>query len=212
MSIHHRIICQTCNGDADPNLLQICRLAARDRFLSALDFVNSLKAQHLSSFWYFSSSPSFTILISFGNLLLSSAFDPEEKQFYLTKLKEFRWTLKVNGEAGAKFIKPALAAMVDPDELCRRQPNELWAGGSPATTVSKASHVFTPPNTGGLDTSVYGGITPAGPTLSTSWSGASPIYQDLGNAPIPDMQEYLNAFAWVPPTFGDDQLHSFNGG
>lgn len=199
--------------DSDPNIVQVCRTAARARFLSALEFVDSLKAHHLSSFWYFSSSPSLTLLISFGNLLLGSATDAEERQFYFTKLKEFRWTLKLNGEAGAKFIKPALAAMiVDPDELFRRQPGELWVGESPGTTTSKASYGFSPPT--GLEGSAFSapGVNPAGAVPLAAWQSTTPNYDDLVNPPIPDMQEYLNAFAWVPPAFDGDRNHSFPPG
>ncbi|KAF1354646.1 fungal-specific transcription factor domain-containing protein [Delphinella strobiligena] len=211
-SIHRRIICETSSLDVEPHLLSVCLKAARARLFSALDFVNGLKAQHLTSFWYFSSSPCLTLLISFGNLLLGSSADPEERQFYVTKLKEFRWTLKLNGEAGAKFMKPGLAAMVvDPDDLWMRQQREFNAdsvGQSPATALSGASYNVSPRI--GID-----GLALAGPSMSctggattpmTSWQGASPHpgFEEFFSGPIPDMQEYLNAFAWMPPHFDSD--------
>lgn len=219
VSIHRRIICETSSLDVEPQLLSVCRKAARARLLSALDFVNGLKAQHLTSFWYFSSSPCLTLLISFGNLLLGSSADPEERQFYDTKLKEFRWTLKLNGEAGAKFMKPGLAAMVvDPDDLWMRPQRELnddSVGQSPATTISGTSYNFSPRI--GID-----GLALAGPSMSctggattplTSWQGASPHpgFGEFFSGPMPDMQEYLNAFAWMPPHF-DSDLKQFPGG
>ncbi|KAL1310489.1 hypothetical protein AAFC00_000778 [Neodothiora populina] len=215
ISIHRRIICQACSVDIEPQLLQVCRTAARARFLSAIEFVDSLKAQHLTSFWYFSSTASMTLLISFGNLLLGSAVDPEERQFYLNKMKEFRWTLKLNGEAGAKFIKPALAAMIiDPDELCQKRMGEFWVGGSPATTGSGASYGFSPP--AGLDSAAFGttrlNTASVVQTPLTSWQGATPTYDNLVTPAMPDMTEYLNAYAWMPPTFDGDQNPQFHSG
>lgn len=221
VSIHRRIICQMTSGaDVDPELFHVCRSAARARFLSALEFVNSLKAHHLTSFWYFSSSPCLTIIISFGNLLLGSAVDSDERHFYLTKLKEFRWTLKINGEAGAKFMKPALAAMmVNPDELCRPMTVDSYSmGESPATSTSRRSVGLSPAT--GFDGAAYGGPTgvavPA-PTATRmelpstgSWQGASHGFHGLIN-PMPNMQEYLDAFSWMPPAYEGNVDQHYQG-
>jgi hypothetical protein len=77
----------------------------------AIDFVNSLKPQHLSSFWYFASPQNFALIGVFGTLLLSTASNPEEAEFYKTKLREYRWLLKMNSENGAKYMKPAMALL-----------------------------------------------------------------------------------------------------
>ena len=208
VSIHRRIICQTAGSvEPDATLLHVCRSAARTRFMSALEFVDSLKAQHLTSFWYFGSSPSLTLLISFGNLLLGTSIDLDEKHFYITKLKEFRWSLKLNGEAGAKFMKPALSAMIlNPDEICTWHGPELSSGDSPATTVSRASFSFSPP--AGLDAATINNpsmnnITGTPPAHLASWQGANPGFEGLMNPAMSNMQEYLNAFAWVPPGYDD---------
>lgn len=197
--------------EPEPNLLRVCRNAARARFLSVLEFVDSLKAQHLTSFWHFSSSPSLTLLISFGNLLLGSALDPEERAFYLTKLKEFRWTLKLNGEAGAKFMKPALAAMmINPDEVCRRNAPDFMVE-SPGTTVSRSSYNFSPSAGPDVSSLIGQSMSTAIATPMTPWQAPSPGFDNLLNTPMPDMQEYLNAFAWVPPGFHGDQDGNFSG-
>lgn len=209
VTIHRRIICESCTSGPGPPLLQVCRSAARTRFVSVLEFVESLKAQHLTSFWFFGSAPCLTLLISFGNLLLGSAVDPEERQFYLTKLKEFRWTLKLNGEAGAKFMKPALAAMmVNADELCKFAP-DLSLGENHTMTNSG----FSPPISfdGSAMTFTSMSSTGAAPTPMTSWQDVNPGFEDFMNPPMPDMQEYLSAFAWVPPGFNGDPGNQFSG-
>jgi hypothetical protein len=77
----------------------------------AVDFVQSLKPQHLSSFWYFASPQNFALIGVFGTLLLSTAPNPEEAEFYRSKLREYRWILKINSENGARYMKPAMALL-----------------------------------------------------------------------------------------------------
>lgn len=209
VSIHRRIICQITSSHAtnlDPNVLSICRSAARTRFVSALEFVDSLKAQHLTSFWYFSSSPCLALLISFGNLLLGSATEPEEKQFYASKMKEFRWKLKLNGEAGAKFMKPALSAMVlDPDDLSEVKDAEPTLGAGTAAVASNTTFGFSPSADPDGRFFANTGLTPTGPTAATMspWQGATPGYGTVVNSAVPDMQEYVNSFAWTPLPFNN---------
>jgi hypothetical protein len=57
----------------------------------AMEFIQSLKPQHLSSFWYFASPQNFALIATFGTLLLSTATTTEEADFYKAKLKEYRW-------------------------------------------------------------------------------------------------------------------------
>ena len=69
----------------------------------AIDFVQSLKPQHVSSFWYFASAQNFALIGVFGTLLLSTASNVQEADFYSKKLKEYRWILKMNSENGARY-------------------------------------------------------------------------------------------------------------
>ncbi|KAI4852407.1 hypothetical protein E4T45_04723, partial [Aureobasidium sp. EXF-8846] len=140
VSLHRRIVCRIMSRGSDTNTAVACRVAAKQRWLSALQFVDSLKARHLKSFWYFSSTACLTLLISFGNVLVGSAFDSSEEQFYLDKLKEFRWTLKINGEMGAKFMNAAIRSMIlDPRELRRVEPA---VASSVASTESRSESGF----------------------------------------------------------------------
>lgn len=110
ITLHRRILLALCPSTT-PELIQICRSVARERFMFAIDFVQSLKPQHLSSFWYFASPQNFALIAVFGTLLLSTATDSEDADFYRTKLREYRWTLKINSENGARFMKPAIALL-----------------------------------------------------------------------------------------------------
>lgn len=107
----HRRILSSLSTATDPQLYRFCRSVAHDRFMFAIDFAQSLKLQHLSSFWYFASPQNFALIGVFGTLLLSTASTTDEAEFYRTKLKEYRWTLKINSENRAKYMKPAMALL-----------------------------------------------------------------------------------------------------
>ncbi|PVH82030.1 hypothetical protein DL98DRAFT_530778 [Cadophora sp. DSE1049] len=110
ISLHRRILL-ALSPSTDPHLYRICRSVAHERFMFAIDFVQSLKPQHLSSFWYFASPQNFALISVFGTLLLSTVSSHEEGEFYRMKLKEYRWTLKINSENGARYMKPAMALL-----------------------------------------------------------------------------------------------------
>ena len=71
-------------------------------------FAQRLQAQHLASFWYFTSARSCALIYSFRQALEASSQTVEEQQYFAKKLREFKWALKVDGEAGAVFMKTAL--------------------------------------------------------------------------------------------------------
>ena len=102
ITLHRRIIL-ALSPSTDPHLLRICRLVAHERFMFAIDFIQSLKPQHLSSFWYFASQQNFALIGVFGTLLLSIASNAQEADFYRTKLREYRFTLKISSENGARY-------------------------------------------------------------------------------------------------------------
>lgn len=198
--MHRRIICQTTTGEYDPKLLQVCRSAARERFLYALEFVDSLKPQHLTSFWYFCSSACLSLAISFGNLLVGSSTNEEEREVFLGKLKEFRWILRVSGESGAKFMKPALAAMmVNPDELHRVEPTRSDMSDSPA--ISGASQ----PSSLSFSPQICGESWGIATTPSWQSTPSTGMYLPLA---VPQhlqqqqqQQQYVGSYPWVEPEF-----------
>lgn len=96
ISIHRRIVQTLDPSTADPYMLYICRSAAKTRLISAMDFVNRLKPEHLESFWYFASITNFSLISTFGSLLMATAPAREEAQFYESRLREYRWALSVS--------------------------------------------------------------------------------------------------------------------
>ena len=107
ITLHRRII-RTLSTCADAHLFGICRSAARARLVSAMGFVNRLKAEHLQSFWYFASKFNFALIGIFQCLLCATSIDTEEAQFYAARLDEYRWTLRVSSR-NAEFLEQSLS-------------------------------------------------------------------------------------------------------
>ncbi|KAI5245114.1 hypothetical protein E4T42_06878 [Aureobasidium subglaciale] len=210
VSMHRRIICQTMSPSADSNIATACRIAAKHMWLSALVFVDSLKARHLKSFWYFCSTACLTLLISFGNVLVGSALDSPEEQFYLNKLKEFRWTLKINGEMGAKFMDAAIRSMVlDPREI--RRPNPP-VGNTVPSPGSQSESSFGIPSQNATQ-NAYGNIIIQSTPGSMGSSGVASGWvtpTSFANPPVfsgftPSMPMSMPYYTWQPTNFETDQ-------
>lgn len=143
----HRRIMLALHPSTNPQLIQICRSVAHQRFMFAIDFVHSLKPQHLSSFWYFASAQNFALVAVFGTVLLSTAYNSEEADFYRKKLREYRWMLKMNSENGAPYMKPAIALLDANTRLIERNNinrTQSSANRSHATQLASSnSHVPT---------------------------------------------------------------------
>ena len=116
ISIHRRIVQSLDPATGDPYMLYICRSAAKTRLISAMDFVNRLRSEHLEAFWYFSSACNFALIGTFGALLQATSPGKEEAEFYASRLREFRWTLSVSAKK-ASWIASAVE-MLDANEEC----------------------------------------------------------------------------------------------
>ncbi|KAI9765124.1 MAG: Fungal specific transcription factor [Geoglossum simile] len=110
ITLHRRIVRSLNPTTTDPYLLHICRSAAKTRLISAMDFVNRLKPEHLQSFWYFASKVNFALIGTFGSLLWATAPGREEADFYKSRLGEYRWTLRVSSK-GAEFMEFAVGML-----------------------------------------------------------------------------------------------------
>lgn len=133
ITLHRCIIrsLSTTDSDSDTYLSHICRSAAKTRLISAMDFVNRLRPEHLSSFWYFPSKVNFALIATFGSLLLATAPGQEEADFYHTRLGEYRWTLCVSSKS-ADFLSFAVDSLDTSSLLLRSLPqkpstSELYA-------------------------------------------------------------------------------------
>lgn len=107
ITLHRRIVQSLSDSASDPYLSYICRSAAKTRLISAMDFVNRLRPEHLQAFWYFPSKINFTLIGTFGGLLWATAPAKEEAEFYRMRLREYRWTLSVSSER-AEFLEYAV--------------------------------------------------------------------------------------------------------
>ena len=115
ITLHRRIVQSLNSETSDPYLVHICRSAAKTRLISAMDFVNRLKPEHLQAFWYFPSKINFTLIGTFGGLLWATAPAKEEADFYKARLREYRWTLSVSSTR-AEFLDFAVK-MLDASRL-----------------------------------------------------------------------------------------------
>jgi len=102
ITLHRRII-RSLSSSTGPHVVQICRTAAKARLVSALDFFNRLKPEHLQSFWYFASKVNFALIGTFNGLLWITSSTHDEAEFYEGKLQEYRWTLRVLSK-GSEFL------------------------------------------------------------------------------------------------------------
>ncbi|KAI9698530.1 MAG: Fungal specific transcription factor [Candelina mexicana] len=142
ITLHRRIVRSLSPATTDSYLLHICRSAAKTRLISAMDFVNRLKPEHLQSFWYFSSTVNFALISTFGGLLWATAPGREEAEFYKHRLSEYRWTLRVSSKGASEFLDFAVAMLDASTELLKNlkeKPRSLSPGSSVAGEGTKPS-------------------------------------------------------------------------
>jgi hypothetical protein len=110
-TIHRRILIAASQTDPHPRLWEILQSAASTRLISAIEFVQGLKPQELMSFWYAATRTNLSLIGTLGIILCAAAKSPEDRSFFIEKLKAYRWALRVNYVAGAQFMKPALSLL-----------------------------------------------------------------------------------------------------
>lgn len=110
ITLHRRIVAALGRGEGpdSPELERVCRLAARERLVNALDFVNTLRPEHLQSFWYSASTYNFALIGTFISLLWVTSAGPDDAAFYKQKLDEYRWTLRLASK-GSEVLERAVA-------------------------------------------------------------------------------------------------------
>ena len=121
ITLHRCIIRSLSTTSTDIYLTHVCRSAAKARLISAMDFVNRLRPNHLTAFWYFPSRVNFALIATFGSLLLATAPCQEEAEFYQARLAEYRWTLSVSAQT-AGFLKFAIESLESSTGLVRGMP------------------------------------------------------------------------------------------
>ena len=123
ITLHRCIIRSLSSNNDDTYLTHVCRSAAKTRLISAMDFVNRLRPEHLTSFWYFPSKVNFALISTFGSLLLATAPCQEEADFYRTRLEEYRWTLTVSSRS-APFLQFAIESLDSSSSLLENLPQK----------------------------------------------------------------------------------------
>jgi hypothetical protein len=106
MTLHRRIIRSLTSLD-DLSLRSICRQAAQVRLKSAMDFVSSLRPEHLQSFWYSASKYNFALVGTFISLLWATSIDRQDANIYKKSLDEYRWVLRLSSKS-ADFLEHAI--------------------------------------------------------------------------------------------------------
>jgi hypothetical protein len=109
MTLHRRIIRSLSSAD-DPSLRSICRQAAQARLKSAMDFISSLRPEHLQSFWYSASSYNFALVGTFISLLWATSTTKPEADMYKKSLEEYRWVLRLSSKS-ADFLERAIGIL-----------------------------------------------------------------------------------------------------
>lgn len=133
ITLHRRIVQSLDTTTPDSYGLFMCRNAAKTRLISAMDFVNRLKPEHLQAFWFFASKVNFTLIGTFGSLLWATAPAREEAEFYKLRLREYRWTLSVSSNR-ADFLDYAVSML----DASRAMLNNLAEKPSLAEQISSA--------------------------------------------------------------------------
>ncbi|KAF2155817.1 hypothetical protein K461DRAFT_265311 [Myriangium duriaei CBS 260.36] len=142
ISIHRRIVQSLSpagtRSAAENYALYICRSAAKTRLISAMDFVNRLKPEHLDAFWFFASANNFALIATFGNLLRVTAPGYEEAEFYEMRLREYRWALAVSSKR-ARWIGQAVSLLDVTNRMLEGLPEKPRSSqGSPKSRADSA--------------------------------------------------------------------------
>lgn len=115
LTLHRKITTiiyqQTNSGNPPPpELVNVCRSAAKTRLLASIEFVRDLKPEHIHSFWHSSSSSNFTLIGTFAAILFISSPTQEEADFYRDQIFNYRWILKISSK-GFDQVAEALSQL-----------------------------------------------------------------------------------------------------
>lgn len=193
----------------DSHTVQNCRITAKKWFTDAVGFVQQLQAKHLTSFWYYTSSSTCVMIYDIGRILASCATDMNDRAECMQKLREFKWALKVNSEAGASFCRRGLTLINYLSKMgsqgCMEDANRTSSPGSAplshsGTTPEQSQHQQHPYQTyqpwmTGVDP--YTG-TWTGEGMVPPTSGYAPEMGMFGPPPLDPMQGQIDGpHAWM---------------
>ncbi|GMF03465.1 unnamed protein product [Ambrosiozyma monospora] len=106
ITLHRRIISSLSMSNQvegapspPPQLIKVCRNAARTRLTASIEFTRDLKAEHLQAFWHSSAINNFALIGIFAAILYVTSDTIEEANSYKEQLYDYRWVLKVNSRS-----------------------------------------------------------------------------------------------------------------
>ena len=105
-----------------PELVGVCRSAAKTRLMASIEFVRDLKQEHIHSFWHCSATSNFTLIGTFAAILLISSSTKEETDFYRDQILNYRWILKIS----SKGFDQAAEALADLDLVLTNIPGLIY--------------------------------------------------------------------------------------
>ncbi|KKY16603.1 putative transcription factor [Phaeomoniella chlamydospora] len=188
----HSPLCTTTPS----HLFDICRDAAKMRFLHSLQFIESLRPEHLQSFWWFMSAKSLALIGSFGALLWATSTSEEEAHFYRQKIDDYRWTLKVRSKS-VSFVEVGieeLATCMPPDlDLGKVNSGVKTIPAYPSSAAGSQTTITTPRSNGD-------GLVGQPQTGHLDHLNGAPYHSDLTQAPPEGTTPFLfedNIFALV---------------
>lgn len=171
-------------------IINLCRAAASSRLSAAIDFVKSLKPEHIHSFWHSASASNFTLIGTFASILFVTSMANEESLFFKDQIFNYRWILKIS----SKGFHQASDALRQLDLVISHIPNLLTDGSDlpmlvpnvddvpttrPGSVQSQYQavprHIATPSNNGSFSGSP-GSIGPSNQGLSSARKINSPLY------------------------------------
>lgn len=84
---------------SDDRVLSDIRQIALQTAQNAINFVTSLRPDHLEAFWYFTSPYLFSLLGSFTTLLLVTSLSSQERSFWQDTLNSYLWSLRTTSKS-----------------------------------------------------------------------------------------------------------------
>ncbi len=173
----HRKIILSLGEDTPPELVKVCRAAATTRLTAVIDFVKSLKREHIYAYWNAPTTSNFAIVGTFAAVLYVTAPSPQEASVYREHINVYRMLLyKLS-----RFFKQAFEALKRIDMLLNHIPG-LIKEPSQMNEMSPLSNMSQSPNNNFQALSPY---------LSQQMNANLPNTQNMPNNQ-PDMNKNNN--------------------
>jgi hypothetical protein len=166
-----------------------------------VEFVKSLRAEHLQSFWYSASKYNFALVATFISLLWVTARTQEEAHTCKLKLEEYRWILRLSSKS-ADFLERAISMLASSTGvLVKAIPNKPSESDS-----SEYGQPITADSTPTRETQTYAEQQYDQPTpTSTDYASENMWYGNAEAISISDFSTNFRDDAQLGPTFVESE-------